>query len=199
MVQPRYRYFLAFLPSNDLRAWLDSLADLAGQARRRVRTGRFHLTLCVIAEPICRDRFIASRADSALAGFPLASCPFWLGRLCGRPGGAAVHASGRQSEIQSFYRTLLILLADRDILPLHRKSGLHPHATLGYDPCRLDLRVPPRQWIPDALVLIESEVGRGIHNLLAQWPLLVPRQGSFVFGAAPEPGALHRDARAVPA
>jgi hypothetical protein len=35
------------------------------------------------------------------------------------------------------------------------------------------------------LLLIESEVGRGVHNVLARWPLLPPSQGSFPFDPPP--------------
>jgi 2'-5' RNA ligase len=180
-----FRYFFAFRPDPFLRCWLASLADAAGQSARRVRAEYFHLTLCVIAELAHRDHFIAARADSALAGRALSSCPLWLGWLRGGPHGAAVRATRGQHEIQDFYRMLLACLAGRDILPLHRKSGLRPHVTLGRDPYALAPLKLPRMWIPDELLLIESEVGRGVHNVLVRWPLLPPRQGAFAFGDAP--------------
>jgi 2'-5' RNA ligase len=185
-VMPDYRYFLAFRPDARQRAWLDSLADAAGQSEKRIKADNLHLTLCVIAELSHRDRFIASRVDSALNGHRLASSPFWLGRLRGGRHGAAIYAMGRQREIQDFYRQLVACLAERDILPFHRKSGLHPHVTLGYDRCPFDPLAMPREWIPDELLLIESEIGKGVHNVLARWPLLPPRQGAFAFGDPPE-------------
>jgi 2'-5' RNA ligase len=180
-----YRYFFAFQPDLVLRCWLASLVDTAGQHERRIRADLFHLTLCVVAELRHSDRFIVSRAHSALADQPLYSCPFWLGRLRGGRGGAAVRAMGRQGEIQDFYRMLLACLAERAILPLHRKSGLQPHVTLGHDPCAFDPFNLPHQWIPDELLLIESEIGNGVHNVLARWPLLPPRQGAFAFESPP--------------
>lgn len=179
-----YRYFLAFRPDPILRCWFASLAEFAGQSAKRIKAEYFHLTLCVIAELAQRDLFIASRVESALAGRELWSCPFWLGRLQGGPEGAAVNAMVRQYEIQDFYRMLVACLGERDILPLHRKSGLHPHVTLGRDPCSFDPLTLPREWIPDELLLIESEVGLGVHNVLARWPLLRPRQSVFAFGDA---------------
>jgi 2'-5' RNA ligase len=184
-----YRYFFAFRPDPILRCWLASLADAAGQSAKRVKAEYFHLTLCVVAELIHRDRFIVSRADLALAGRALRSCPFWLGQLRGGSNGAAVHAMDRQYEIQDFYRMLLACLAEQNMLPLHRKWGLSPHVTLGYDPCALGPLNLPHAWIPDELLLIESEVGPGIHNVLARWPLLPPRQGAFAFGDAPRRAA----------
>lgn len=180
-----YRYFLAFRPDLALRLWLDTLADSAGQQERRIRADYFHLTLCVIAQLDVRDHFIVSRVQSALAGRSLVSCPFWLGRLRGGREGAVVRSMGRQQEIQHFYRMLLACLAERAILPLYRKSGLHPHVTLGHDPCALNPLNLPREWIPNELLLIESEVGNGEHHVLARWPLLPPRQGAFAFEAPP--------------
>jgi hypothetical protein len=118
---------------------------------------------------------------SALGGWALSSCSFWLGRARGGENGAVMRAMGRQREIQDFYRMLLTCLAKRDISPLHRKSGLRPHVTLGYDPGDFQPFEWPMQWIPDELLLIESEVGNGVHNVLARWPLLAPRQGELPF------------------
>lgn len=182
-----YRYFFAFHPKPSQRHWLGALADAAGQNGKRVKNDNVHLTLCVVVETKFRDRFIAARADSALSGHPLTSCPFWLGLVRGGGAGAAVHAMPRQRGIQSFYRNLVGLLATRDIRPLYRKSGLKPHVTLGYDPCAFGPLEWPCEWIPDELLLIESEVGNGVHNVIARWPLLPPPQGRLALGAPSEP------------
>jgi 2'-5' RNA ligase len=169
------------------RRWLESLAEAAGQNRKRIKPDYFHLTLCVIAEPDHRDCFIAERVDLVLPEHPMSSCSFWLGRVCGDRSGAVVKAMPRQRAIQAFYRKLVLLLARRDILPLHRKSGLKPHVTLGYDACTFDPFDLPCEWIPDELLLIESEVGEGVHSVLARWPLLNPPQGILDFGDARDP------------
>jgi len=182
-----YRYFFAFRPSLRQRCWLEDIAAAAGQSRHRIKAEYFHLTLFVIAECLHRDQFIASRVKAALAGQALSSCPFWLGRLRGGEDGAALHAMGRQREIQDFYHMLVACLARRDMHPRYRKSGLRPHVTLGYDPCALDTLELPIEWIPDELLLVESEVGNGVHNVVARWPLLAPRQGSLPFDPPPLP------------
>lgn len=178
-----YRYFLGFRPDPILRAWLASLGAAAGQIEKRVAAENLHLTLCVIAEAVERDAFILSRVTAALAGEALASCPIRLGRVIGSGAGAAVHTLGRQEEIQLFYRALIARLATRELLPLHRRSGLNPHVTLGYERGPVFRYKRPREWIPTELFLIESEVGRGRHNLLGLWPLLPPSQGIFPFAA----------------
>ena len=196
---PDYRYFLAFRPDTGLLDWLELLVDISGQSAQRIKTDNFHLTLCLIAERSRRDRFIAPRVEAALAGRTLSACRFWLGRVHGGRAGAAVYAMGRQHEIQAFYRELVAHLAERNILPLYRASGLHPHVTLGYDACVFDAVELPREWVPQELLLIESEVGRGVHNVLTRWPLLPPRQGFFVFGDCAEISAPRPAARGVAA
>lgn len=176
-----YRYFLAFRPDPLLRFELARLCDVVGQFGRRVTVEYLHLTLCVIAEFAYRDSFIARRADAALANHPLSSCKIRLGTVSGGPNGAAIFGLGPQDEIQDFYRLLLWLLARQRISPLHRKSGLRPHITLGYDPSTFQQFRFLREWVPGELVLIESEVGRGIHNVLHRWPLDPPPQGLLPF------------------
>jgi 2'-5' RNA ligase len=185
-----YRYFLASRPDPILRAALVSLREPAGQFDRLVRADHLHLTWCVVAEPEERDRFILPRVEAALSGHLFASGPLWLGRVRGGPGGAAVCSRGRKPEILSLYRALVAALAARDIHPLHRKSGLNPHVTLGHDRCGFDPFLVLHEWIPDELLLIESEVGNGVHNVLARWPLLAPRQGFLPFEPPPPPPPL---------
>lgn len=176
-----YRNFLAFLPDPELRFELDGLCDAAGQRDKRIKSEHFHLTLCVISEFTYRDRFIARRLDAAFAHGLSSSCCIHLGKVSVGPAGAAIYTVGRQYEIQDFYRSLLRLLAQQQVLPLHRKSGLHPHVTLGYDPSTFAQFKALWEWIPGELVLIESEVGRGVHNVLRRWPLDPPAQYELPF------------------
>lgn len=184
-----FRYFIGFRPNPALRAWLTSISGFAGQFDKRIRPAHLHLTLCVIAECAQRDRFIASRVDAAFAGRMLSSCLIRLGRVRGGPGGAALHSLGGRAEIEQLYRLILACLAERGLFPLHRRSGLRPHVTLGYDPCRFAPFNLPCEWVPDEILLIESEVGEGIHNVFGRWPLLPPPQGSLPYDAPSTPFA----------
>jgi 2'-5' RNA ligase len=176
-----YRYFLASRPGLALRAEIAALREAAGQFESPVAAELLHLTWCVIAEPEERDRFILPRVETALSGLPFASGPLWLGRVRGAGAGAAVYSRGRKPEIMTLYHEIVKALAARDLYPLHRKSGFHPHLTLGHDPCAFDPFLILAEWIPDELLLIESEVGKGAHNVLGRWPLLAPRQGFLPF------------------
>ena len=136
----------------------------------------------MIAERAERDRFIARRIRRILDGRPLHSFAVNLGTILTGPQGATARTVGRQDEVQDFYRVLIRLLRASGIEPLYRKSGLHPHVTLGYDPrpaTRLDIGL---SWFPAELLLIESEVGLTRQNVLGTWPLLPPRQPLLPFG-----------------
>ena len=172
MAKMRYRYLFAFAPSPDLRCLLAWLGDVAGQGRKRIDEGRLHLTLCVIAELAFRDRFIVRRVAAAFNRHLPSSCSIRLGIVRGGRKGATIRTIGSQREIQSFYLRLTRLLAELQLSPLHRKSGLRPHITLGYDRCAFEPFKVLWEWVPSELLLIESEVGRGIHNVLRRWPLL---------------------------
>jgi len=188
--QFNYRYFLGSLPDLGLRATLVRLRGPAGQFRNLVSAERLHLTWCVLAETLVRDHFILPRVEAALAGRPFASGPLPLGRVRGGKHGAAVHSRGRKPEIMALYRELTACLAIRDLHPLHRKSGLKPHFTLGYDECAFEPFMIAHEWIPDELQLVESEVGKGVHNILGRWSLLPPRQGLLPFDSPRPPAPL---------
>jgi 2'-5' RNA ligase len=180
-----YRYLLASRPDPALRAELVGLRAATGQFRSLVAAELLHLTWCVVAETTARDRFLLPRIETALTGQALSSGLLRLGRVRGGNAGAAVYSRGRKPEILALYRELVALLASRDVQPLHRKSGLHPHLTLGHDRCAFDPFLILHEWIPDDVLLIESEVGCGVHNVLGRWPLLPPRQGALPFDLSP--------------
>lgn len=178
MSDPFYRYFLGFRPDHTLRRYIAAVARKAGQ---RFQPELSHLTLCVIEEAAVRDLFLHRRVDAALASRALHSFCIFLGRVQGNDHGAAVRTIGSQDGIQDFYQMLVRLLAVRGISPLYRKSGLHPHLTLGYAASRFDPFKIAVEWFPNELLLIESEVGNGKHQVIGRWPLLPSPQGSLPF------------------
>ena len=186
----RYRYFLGSRPDPGLLCALAPLCEVAGQRRRHIRAEHLHLTWFVIAELHERDPFILGRVEGALAAGALTSGSMWLGRVRGGAKGATLYSRGHKPEILRLYGDLASRLTARGLPPLHRKSGFDPHLTLGYDPCAFDPFLVLHEWIPDALLLIESEVGKTIHNVLGRWPLLAPRQG--VLPLEPRPAPLMR-------
>lgn len=181
------RYFLGIRPNLALRDWLAALAVAAGQGPRRIRTEYLHLTLCIVAEVPAPDRSVVERVHAALAGRDLTAPAVGLGRLRGGESGAALHSIGRRGDVLALYRRVVALLAARGLPPLRRASGLHPHVTLGHDPLAIDPRDLAVELIPDAILLIESHVGRTVHRVVGRWPLSAPAQGRFDFAAPPLP------------
>lgn len=178
-----HRYFLGCKPESYLYPAFRRIAADAGQ---QVRLDMLHFTLCVIAELSERDRFLLRRVQTALAARHLYSFPLNLSRVTGSSHRAEARTVGAQNEVQDFYRILVRLLKTVGIEPMHRKSGLRPHVTLGHAPCPFQLRRIGIEWFPAELLLIESEVGLSKHNVLGRWPLLPPRQGQFAFAFPPE-------------
>lgn len=178
-----YRYFVGFRPDTSARRLLAAAGRKAGQDRKRVPDELLHFTLCVVHETPTkkRDHFIQRRIEAALAGQALASVPIPFGHVTGGRHGAVVRTIGRQDAIQDFYSALVRLLRARGIEPLHRRSGLRPHVTLGHDRCDFEPFTVEAEWIPSELLLIESEVGLRKHNVLWRWPLLAPAQGRLPF------------------
>lgn len=184
-----YRYFLGFRPDAPARRLLAAAGKEAGQAGKRVPDELLHFTLCVVRETEGqeRDHFVLRRVEAALTGHTPASMPIPLGRVTGGSHGAWVRTIGRQDAIQDFYGALVRLLRARGIEPLHRKSGLRPHVTLGHDRCDFPPFRVEIEWVPGELLLIESEVGLGKHNVLRRWPLLAPAQEVLPFEEGPFP------------
>jgi len=174
-----YRYFIGFrVPPQ----WYPFFQRLAVAIDQPIRLDLLHLTLCVIEEVAERDPFVLRRIEAAVGAVRLHSCPVNLNRVIAGSRGACARTWGRQDEIQDFYRELVRLLRACGIEPLHRKSGLRPHVTLGHRPCMPQVLPIALQWFPTELLLIESEVGLTKHNLLSSWSLLPPRQPLLPFG-----------------
>jgi 2'-5' RNA ligase len=174
-----YRYFLGIRPDPRLYPAFEALGQAAGQS---IHLARLHLTFCVIGEPVQRDRFLAGRVRRALDGQRLHSFPVNLSGIVAGPQGAVARTSGRQDDIQDFYRLLVRLLRPCGIEPMYRKAGLRPHMTLGHDPRPAAVLRIALEWHPGELLLIESEYGLTRHNVLGRWALLPPRQPFLPFG-----------------
>lgn len=184
-MSPAFRYFLGFRPDPPLRASLATLQPRAGQREHRVAPPRLHLTLCTIAETTTFDAALVARTAAALAGGLPEAPPIRLGRVHARTKGAEVVTRGSRREVCAFYDAVAARLRPHGIDPLHRKAGLRPHVTLGYDACDFAPFDMAAWWLPDELLLIESHVGRGIHAVLLRLPLAPPAQASFAFDEPP--------------
>ena len=181
-MSPMFRYFLGFQVPADRAGWLArQLPPVSGDLFAGLKPQNYHLTLCTIAETQAQHPFLRQRVAKAFeAGLPAASAiPF--GRIVSKDGGAELVTTGSVVGIRQLYDAIALLLAPHDMEPLHRKSGLRPHITLGYGKCDFPAVPMAWTWTPRELVLIESHVGHSRHHVLQSWPLLAPAQGLFDF------------------
>jgi len=175
------RYLLAFQPDPALRALLAAQQPRAGQDARKLDPARLHLTLCTIAECETADPGLMARVATALRDGLPESPPIRLGRVHARAQGAEVVTRGRRAEVCAFYEAIAARLRRCGLSPMHRRSGLRPHVTLGYDRCQFEPFDLTAFWRPDELLLIESHVGRRRHVVLLRLALAPPAQTSFAF------------------
>jgi 2'-5' RNA ligase len=174
-----YRYFLCFKPDAKLQRQIAVMAEMIGHSITPDVEDRLHLTLCILAEKKEQDHFIAQRLGAALACDQMAACTVKLGRWRVGNSGATLYTTGCQESIQAFYRALMQHLAGRDIVPFRPRMRLQPHITLGHAPLEPCIRNETFEWVPDAIVLIESHVGLSVHVELMRWLLMSPKQGEL--------------------
>lgn len=192
---PMFRYFLGFQVPADRAGWLArQLPPVSGDLFAGLKPQNYHVTLCTVAETLAQHPFLRQRIAAAFAsGLPAAShIPF--GRIMSREMGAELATVGNIGGIRYLYEGIVALLETQGIEPMHRKSGLRPHITLGYGACDFDPVPTAWRWTPRELVLIESHVGHRRHRVLQSWSLLPPAQGAFAFMEDDLPPPLRRAA-----
>lgn len=194
-MDPMFRYFLGFQVSADRAGWLArQLPAVSGDLFAGLKPQLYHLTLCTIAETNEPQPFPRGQVAKAFgAGLPAAS-PIPFGRIVARGAGAELITAGSVGAIRQTYDAIVACLAAQGIEPMHRKSGLRPHVTLGYGTCEFDPVPVAWNWTPRDLVLIESHIGHRRHRVLQSWTLEPPAQGSFGFMADELPAPLLRAA-----
>ncbi len=191
MMNPIFRYFLGFQVSADRAGWLARrLPPVSGDLFAGLKPQLYHLTLCTIVETAEPQPFLRGQVAKAFdAGLP-AAAPIPFGRIVSGGAGAELIAAGRIGAIRQTYEAIAARLAAQRIEPMHRKSGLRPHITLGYGTCEFDPVPIAWNWAPRGLVLIESHIGHRRHRVLQSWTLAPPAQGSFGFMADELPAPL---------
>lgn len=194
-MDPMFRYFLGFQVNADRAGWLArQLPPVSGDLFAGLKPQLYHLTLCSIAETIEPQPFLRGQVAKAFdAGLPDAA-PIPFGRIVSRGAGAELITAGSIGAIRQTYDAIVARLAAQRIKPMHRKSGLRPHITLGYGTCEFDPVPIAWNWAPQDLVLIESHIGHRRHRVLQSWTLEPPAQGSFGFMADDLPAPLRRAA-----
>ncbi|WP_428684558.1 2'-5' RNA ligase family protein [Sphingopyxis sp.] len=179
---PMFRYFLGFQVPADRAGWLArQLPPVSIDLFAGLKPQNYHLTLCTIAETQAQHPFLRQQVAKAFAsGLPAAS-PIPFGRIVSRDMGAELTTTGNVGDIRHLYQGIIALLESQGLEPMHRKSGLRPHITLGYGACDFEAVPTAWRWTPSELALIESHVGHRRHRVLQSWTLAPPAQGMFDF------------------
>lgn len=195
MMDPMFRYFLGFQVAADRAGWLArQLPAVSGDLFAGLKPQLYHLTLCTIAETMEPRPSLHGQVAKAFSADLPAAAPIPFGRIVSRGAGAELITTGSVGAIRQTYDEIVARLATQGIEPMHRKSGLRPHITLGYGTCEFDPVPLAWNWTPRDLVLIESHIGHRRHRVLQSWTLEPPAQGSFGFMADELPAPLLRAA-----
>ena len=194
-MDPMFRYFLGFQVPTDRAGWLARQLPLVpGDLFAGLKPQLYHLTLCTIAETIEPQPFLRGQVGKAFSADLPAASPIPFGRIVSRGAGAELVTTGSMGAIRRTYEAIVARLAAQGIEPMHRKSGLRPHITLGYGECEFDPVPIAWNWAPQNLVLIESHIGHRRHRVLQSWTLAPPAQSSFAFMADELPAPMLRAA-----
>ena len=177
-----FRYFLGFQVPIDRAGWLArQLPAAPADLFAGLKPQNYHLTLCTIAETEAPQPFLRQRIARAFDPWLPAAAAIPFGRIVAREAGAELVTAGGIAAIRSLYDDIVALLGPHGIEPMHRKSGLRLHVTLGYGRCDFAPLPTLWHWTPRVLVLIESHVGHRRHRVLQDWTLDPPPQAAFAF------------------
>jgi 2'-5' RNA ligase len=178
------RYFFALRPDRSAAGTIGRVRDSVGPFEHCVADDRLHVTLGILAELPDRHGEPIARARAILTDISLEACAVALGRLVVGDGIAMLIPTGKQIALRLLQSGLFNCLG-RHGVEIRRPENFRPHMTLGYGPRSRHRRtIGPIAWLADQIVLIESWVGKNRHRIVASWPLLPPRQGSFDFDCA---------------
>lgn len=175
-----HRLFFALLPDAATRASIAAAAQVARAARGFRDTGidvsRYHMTLQFLGDFPVAPHAEIDLAKSAAARIRTEPVEFALDRIVsfGRGRFPCVLRASATTEpaLRTFWQRLYFALV-RAGFGNRLERGFTPHVTLGYGgaPLAQELQITPITWRARDFVLIESMVGRSIHNELARWPV----------------------------
>ena len=158
-------------PPPDVAALLGRVRDAAGPVGKPVPDDRLHITIVAFHDyPDFPDEIVERARSIAAAARPV---PFRVvfDRLIAGAHSALLVPSEPVRGIEAFQQRLSVALIGGG---LNVRSGwrFHPHITLrhGAQP-GLDRPIDPISWTVEDLVLVDSVVGTGRHDVLARWSL----------------------------
>lgn len=185
----QHRLFFALRPTpagvQAIVAARQRVCERLGLKGRPVAAERLHVTLHWLAD---HDEFPQALCDAAsAAGAKLVAEPFdvrfdHIGSIgAARDPGPLVLSGGEGLEaLRHFQRALGDEMRAAGI-GAYVRSHFKPHVSLLYPGVYLAREaIEPLEWRVEELLLIDSHVGAGVHELLGRWPL-VQRQGALAW------------------
>jgi 2'-5' RNA ligase len=177
-VKPHHRLFFAVRPPAGAVRYIVEEQRCFGPGHV-VRPEHLHLTTLIVEDHAIFPTAVAERMRMIGDRIAAEQFPVVLDQVAGSHRSVAMVPSERLRSFHAFQRRLAGEMA-RAGLAQRRDWRFSPHVTLLYRH-----GAPLRQWT-DALswtatefVLIHSLLGQTRHEVLARWPLLVPRRGTL--------------------
>lgn len=168
--EPFHRLFFAIRPPIEVIPEIAWLRDSLGQDRQLVSDDRLHLTTWLF--PDSRDFLTdaAARARAAMTKIPRPTFHIVLDKIVGGHGHVLLLPSEPLKGFIAFQAELDRALRATGLAP--RKGWrFNPHLTLLHGRHEIDQPIDAISWVADDIVLIDSIVGRGRHDLIARWVL----------------------------
>lgn len=168
-MDPFFRLFFALLPPPGVAAEIGWWRDWSGWRRSPVSDDRLHMTFLRLGDFAASPSGLVARLAALRLRLP--ACRIVLDRMIVDGEAARLVASERILALGSAHRLLRDSLVRRG-LALPRRMRFSPHVTLHYDPGPGGATwIDAISWRATELVLIESIVGRHVHEIRGRWPL----------------------------
>jgi 2'-5' RNA ligase len=168
--------FLALLPGTQDAATIAALGERMNSQNALkgtlVEAHRLHVTLFDLGDYAQVPADKVAQASNAAASVPVPAFDVVFEKSMSYTKGALVLCADDEenvSALRAFRQRLGEALADAGLKP---SRSFTPHMTVAYARRKLEKHAleAPVRWAAGSLVLIDSHVGEGVHEVLGRWP-----------------------------
>lgn len=168
--------FFALLPDMQDAAMIAALGERMNSQHALkgtlVEAHRLHVTLFDLGDYVQVPADKVAQASNAAASVPMPAFDVVFEKSMSYAKGALVLCADDEesvSALRAFRQRLGEALADAGLKP---SRSFAPHMTVAYARRKLEKHAleAPVRWTAGSLVLIDSHVGEGVHEVLGRWP-----------------------------
>jgi 2'-5' RNA ligase len=168
--------FFALLPDMQDAAMIAALGERMNSQHvlkgTLVEAHRLHVTLFDLGDYVQVPADKVAQASNAAASVPMPAFDVAFEKSMSYAKGALVLCADDEesvSALRAFRQRLGEALADAGLKP---SRSFAPHMTVAYARRKLEKHAleAPVRWTAGSLVLIDSHVGEGVHEVLGRWP-----------------------------